>query len=148
MASRATRNALMAIGLAHGTVDSVEKSYGTPPPTVAKMINRVRTRCKHCFNLWPDQLTQNEVRRIHARMKVVDQHLCHNRKTSVVAILGVVLAMLSDLADTLSGEKLEAVKSLIVSCRQLYRNYDRRLDKWDIYYAIRDAVNEIYAMEA
>ena len=148
MASKAARNAVTAIGLAHGVATETGASYPAgPPKTVAAMIERVHDACGQCFELW-EKPDAREVKRINDRMAEADRIISPEGKAEVVTITAYSLMMLLDLRDRVSGRKRVAVQRLVSAMTRLNRYYDRRMDHWRCYDKAAEAVRVVERIEA
>lgn len=145
MASKATRKALLALGIAHGVTDSIEASYreaGRQSKTVDQMLERIRYTCQRGFNLWPERLNQKELNRISKEMDVLEGTIIGSETTFPV-LTSTALALLSDLRGKANKDKRDVLDRLLSLYWQMHKYFDRRLDKWGAYDTAKNAVNRL-----
>ncbi|MFW5957773.1 MAG: hypothetical protein ACOCQ0_01330 [Desulfosalsimonas sp.] len=148
MASRATRRALAVISLARAIADSIEESYKNEKnnKTAMNFVKKIRDRCQKCFALWPDQLSDTEIKRIHKHMEETE-NLTENNQAKITMMTSLVLALLDDLRRKTNPDKHHAIDKLISVYRQVHRHYDRRLDKWEDYEAAAQTADKLEGKE-
>jgi len=145
MASKATRKALLTLGIAHGITDSIEAAYaeaGRQSKTIDKFIERIRYTCQRGFDLWPDRLDKKELSKISKQMEVLEGSVIGSETTFPV-LTSTALALLSDLRDRANSDKQQVLDRLLSLYWQMHRYYDRRLDKWEDYDTARDAAKKV-----
>jgi hypothetical protein len=149
MASKSTRHAITTISTALGVKQAIADSYPAgPPKTVNAMLDRVTQACADCLDLWPDELSASEIKRIHGRIKAMEQVIAPGKKAEVVTEASATMMLLLDLRDNLRGQKREAVNGLVAAYNRVIRYYDRRLDHWQAYYKAKQGVERLYSVEA
>ena len=148
MASKATRHAITTISTALGVKQAIADSYPAgPPKTVNTMLERVTQACQRCLDLWPDQLSASEIKRVHRRIKAMEQVIAPGKKAEVVTEASATMMLLLDLRDNLRGQKREAVDALVSAYHRVIRYYDRKLDHWQAYECAKVGVEELYKAE-
>ena len=145
MASKATRKALLTLGIAHGVTDSIEAAYreaGRQSKTVDGFTKRIREYCQHGFSLWPDRLDQKELCRISQQMDVLEGSVIGSETTFPV-LTSTALALLSDLRDMANKDKQHVLDRLLSLYWQMHKYYDRNLNKWSAYDTAKTATEKI-----